>query len=264
MPFGLRWASGCSPAPAPGPRSHETQAASHGLAPSFRVPRASSGRRAHRLPRGQTVQTRRLPSLRFSSPTASPRSWQQRDGRVCLTRPLAPSGFLDLSAPSSASSLPALFHAGSAHGVRPSERCSSRAAVRRLRRRCPPAVATTAQPSRGPPSCRRCRSTAPDPTTPIVGRPSCRPSSSGLCSTRESATSRRLFRPERARGSPGLRPLQGVPPRRQGIGLRHASPHAVPVPGDESTGRGRCRVSLPGEIGWSLSRLPTLMGFATS
>jgi hypothetical protein len=119
MPFGLRWASGSSPAPAPGPRSHETQAASHGLAPSSRVPRASSGRRAHRLPRGQTVQTRRLPSLRFSAPTACPRPWQQHDGQVCLVWPLAPSGFLDLSALSSASSLPALFHAGSAHGVVP-------------------------------------------------------------------------------------------------------------------------------------------------
>jgi hypothetical protein len=34
-------------------------------------------------------------------------------------RPLAPSGFLDLTAPSSATCLPALFHAGSAHGVAP-------------------------------------------------------------------------------------------------------------------------------------------------
>jgi len=101
------------------------------------------------------------------------------------------------------------------------------------------------------------------PDGPHVGRPSGRPSSSGLCSTRESATSDRLFRPARARGSPGLRPLQGVPPRRQGIGLRHASPHVVPVTRDESNARGHCRVSLSGEVGLSLSRLPTLMGFAT-
>jgi hypothetical protein len=73
----------------------------------------------HRLPRGQTVQPNRLPSLRFSAPTASPRPRQQHDGLVCLARPLASSGFLNLSTPSSAASLPALFHAGSAHGVVP-------------------------------------------------------------------------------------------------------------------------------------------------
>ena len=54
------------------------------------------------------------------SPSAFPRSQQQHDGRVCLTRPLASSGFLDLSTLFiSAASLPALFHAGSAHGVAP-------------------------------------------------------------------------------------------------------------------------------------------------
>jgi hypothetical protein len=77
LPFCLRRASGSSPAPAPEPRFHETQAASHGLAPSFRVPRAPSGRPAHRLPRGQTVQPGRLPPLRFSAPSASPRTRQQ-------------------------------------------------------------------------------------------------------------------------------------------------------------------------------------------
>jgi hypothetical protein len=82
-------------------------------------PRAPSGRLDHRLPRGQTVQSNRLPSLRFSAPTAFPRSRQQHDGLVCLTRPLAPSGFLNLSTLSSTASLPALFHAGSALGVLP-------------------------------------------------------------------------------------------------------------------------------------------------
>jgi hypothetical protein len=50
------------------------------------------------------------------------------------------------------------------------------------------------------------------------------PSPSGLCSTRESATARRRFRPTRARSSPGLHPLQGVPPRRKGIGLHRCLP----------------------------------------
>jgi hypothetical protein len=39
-----------------------------------------------------------------------------------------------------------------------------------------------------------------------------RPSPPGLCSTRESATPLRLFRPARARSSPGLGALQGSPP----------------------------------------------------
>jgi hypothetical protein len=40
------------------------------------------------------------------------------------------------------------------------------------------------------------------------------PSPSGLCSTRESATSLRLFRPPGARSSPGIHPLQGFLPHR--------------------------------------------------
>jgi hypothetical protein len=39
-----------------------------------------------------------------------------------------------------------------------------------------------------------------------------RPSPSGLCSTRESVTSCRLFRPTRARASLGFHSLQGFPP----------------------------------------------------
>jgi hypothetical protein len=66
-------------------------------------------------------------------------------------------------------------------------------------------------------------------TAPHVGGPSERPSPSGLCSTRESATSRRRVRPARARGSPGIPPLQGVPPRRAGNGLHRASPHEIPA-----------------------------------
>jgi hypothetical protein len=57
-----------------------------------------------------------------------------------LARPPAPSGFLNLLAPSSAPSRPALFHAGSAPGVHPSELSSSRAAVRCFQRLSPPDV----------------------------------------------------------------------------------------------------------------------------
>jgi hypothetical protein len=73
---------------------------------------------------------------------------------VCFAQPPAPSGTHNLLAPSSALSLPALFHAGSALGTHPPELCSSRAAVRCFQRLSPPDVFT----------------------------------SSGFCSTRESTT----------------------------------------------------------------------------
>jgi hypothetical protein len=59
-------------------------------------------------------------------------------------------------------------------------------------------------------------------------------------------------------------PLQGVPSHRAGDGLHRASPHEVARLGDESSARALYRVLLPDEIGLSLSRLPTLLGFATS
>jgi hypothetical protein len=57
----------------------------------------------------------------------------------------ASPGFLNLLTRSSAPYLPALFHAGSAHGVSPSELCSSCVAARRCRRPSPRDVGT-AQP----------------------------------------------------------------------------------------------------------------------
>jgi hypothetical protein len=98
---------------------------------------------------------------------------------------------------------------------------------------------------------------------PHVGEPSERPSPARLCSTRESATPGWLFRPSQARSSLGLSPLQGIPPHRNGHGSHRASPHEVTRPHDESNERTLHRVLLPGEVGWSLSRLPTLLGFAT-
>jgi hypothetical protein len=98
---------------------------------------------------------------------------------------------------------------------------------------------------------------------PMLDVSSDHPSPSRLCSTRESATPRRLFRPTQARSSPELSPLQGVLPHRHGHGLHRASPLEVTRLGDESTNRALCRVFLPGEVGLSLSRLPTLLGFTT-
>jgi len=64
-------------------------------------------------------------------------------GRRFLVRPPASSGFRNLLTPSSAPSLPALFHTGPAPGVHPSEHCSSGAGERRLRRRYPLGVRRT-------------------------------------------------------------------------------------------------------------------------
>lgn len=103
-----------------------------------------------------------LPPLEFRAPTAyvSPEHRSSRQAFQGLTH-LAPSGFPNLLAPSSAPSLPALS-GRSALGVRPPELCSSRAAVRRLRRRSPHAV-RSACPALGPSPtiCRRSLGSAP-------------------------------------------------------------------------------------------------------
>jgi hypothetical protein len=103
-----------------GPRSSSlkpNRGSSHGLALSFRVHQASSGRGAPVPPKGTAEPT--APPMRSFSPSASPHPGQRHDGRAYLTRPPAPSGFHNLLALSSAPSLVALFHATSAHGVAP-------------------------------------------------------------------------------------------------------------------------------------------------
>jgi len=59
---------------------------------------------------------------------------------TCLAQTLAPTGFLNLLMPLSTLYLLTLFHVSSAHGVFPSEHCSSHAAALRLHSRCPPVV----------------------------------------------------------------------------------------------------------------------------
>jgi hypothetical protein len=234
---------------------------------SFRSPSENSAHRAAATSitdRDRSLRCRLLPWGFFPFSVSPPRA-AAFNNRASHSQSPAPPGFLNLLALRSAPSLLALFHARSAHGVRPSEPSSSRAAVRRLRRLCPPDVATPSNQARGPPSQSRMpKRRAWNPTIPIMGRPLKRPSSSGLCSTRESATPGRLFRPTQARSSPGFHPLQGVPPHRNGTAftaptLLRLSSQATNRP----TGR-PYRVFLPGEVGLSLSRLPTLMGFPTS
>jgi len=57
------------------------------------------------------------PSLGFLPFSAFPLRTAASNGRDCRTRPPASSGVLNLLTPSSALSLPTLFHAGSAHGT---------------------------------------------------------------------------------------------------------------------------------------------------
>jgi hypothetical protein len=59
------------------------------------------------------------PPMRFAPLQRLPARGSGLFSRACLTRPPAPPGFLNLLTPRSAPCLPALFHAGSAHGVAP-------------------------------------------------------------------------------------------------------------------------------------------------
>lgn len=92
------------------------------------------------------------------------------------SRPPAPSGSRNLLAPSSAPSLPALFHAGSALGV----------TLQSFLPRAQPCAVSSAVPL-------------------VAFHPP-----SGFCSTRESATRSSCLGWHRARSSPGSFPLQGV------------------------------------------------------
>jgi len=117
---------------------------------------------------------------------------------------------------SSAPDLPALFRAGSAPGVRPSELCSSRAAARRLRRRCPLVVGTVRRRTRAAIGRRERRSAAPNRRRPMWARRRAAPRLQGFA-PRESPPPRPgCLDRSVARSSHGVSPLQGVPPHRTG------------------------------------------------
>jgi hypothetical protein len=94
---------------------------------------ASPGRRPPK-------RSRPDPPLGFRPLQRIPGVGQPPHARVPAPWLVAPSGFRNLLTLSSAPHLPALFHAGPAPGVRPSELCPSRSAVRCFRRRTPPVV----------------------------------------------------------------------------------------------------------------------------
>jgi hypothetical protein len=132
---------------APGRVAKNLPDASHGLGLPSRVrptpSRRSNARTAsadapeQALGRPENRTPKAAPPLRFIPLQRIPERGSGLRGRVCLTRPPAPSGFRNLLTPCSAPNLLALFHARSARGVRPSELSSSRAAVCRFQHRCP-------------------------------------------------------------------------------------------------------------------------------
>jgi hypothetical protein len=218
---------------------------------SLRSPSEFSAHRAAALVRPGRSRSSgaRRPPLGFAPLQRLPAqgSGTTRAGLPTPDRP-APPGFLNLLTPRSAPSLPALFRAGSAHGVHPSELCSSRAAAHRLRCRCPHVV-SKALSRRFPATsslhpCRNMGSVRP----PLSGDLPGSPPPSGLCSTRESATSLRLFTPPGARSSPGIHPLQGLLPHRNGTTF--IAPPLMGLPARSTNQpRGRpFRVFLRGEI----------------
>jgi len=134
---------------APGPRETKLcfPGSSLGLQLLFRGQSTEPLHKTLALPR-PGIRSSRIPSCSASHEVSDPCSAfpTQSSGLKWLwftkPEPPAPPGVRNLLALSSALSLPALFHAGSAHGVNPSELCSSRVAVRRFRRLDPLGVPT--------------------------------------------------------------------------------------------------------------------------
>jgi hypothetical protein len=144
-----RWTPGFSHGRLPCHARKLDRVSSLELPPSFRERRPPSGRRPRIRPRSSPRAL--APPVRFLPLQRLPAQGSGiKSDRASHTRPPTPPGFLNLLTSSSAPSLLALFHARSAHGVRPSELSSSRAAVRRLRRRCPLVVGTSLRPAREP------------------------------------------------------------------------------------------------------------------
>ena len=201
---------------------------------SFRPPTECATRRAAGVPFATEVAPEpSAPPVRFLPLQRLP-VWGSGTIKVTehpkLDRP-PPTGFHNLMASSSAPDLLALFHARSAPGVRPSELCSSRAAVRRLRRRCPHVVEVILRSIRAAGGRRKRRNAAPNPPPSHMDGPSKRPSPSGLCSTRKSATSHRLFRPTRSAWLSWDSSPPGFSPSSDGHDLHRASPHEIPYMG---------------------------------
>jgi len=124
------------------PKHQNLWASSLGLSLLFRV-------LLHQRRHLQSCPCRRLPPLRFVPLRRLPGAGQLLASEGTSLRVRSLSAFRTLSGPYSARYLPALFHAGPAHGVHPSGSISTRRAVRPFGRRCPLEVGLSNQlPSR--------------------------------------------------------------------------------------------------------------------
>ena len=138
--LGLRWASGVPRAPAFRSCQDKTEAASHELACSYRVPRARDGRPALPRPRGPTKQLERLPPLRFSPLQRFPAHDSSMMAGFASPNRLRPQVFSTSRRLHPPRACRPCFMPDPLMGFCPPKLCSSRAAVRRLRRRSPLAV----------------------------------------------------------------------------------------------------------------------------
>jgi hypothetical protein len=195
--------------------------------------------------------------MRSLSPTASPRPGQRHEIEwACLTRSPAPSGFLDLLTLSSAPSLVALFRATSAHGVVP-----SRALL----------LSRSRSPSPAPlPSCRfdepADRATArrlwPKPAAPLGIRhgPGSALAFRALLHARVRHRPAAFYTAARRVALLGFHP-PGFSPSLARRDLHRTSPHGLHSSRRERPDGRTPQGLTSSEIGWSLSRLPTLLGF---
>lgn len=243
MPFAVAgWAAGCSRLRAShGQPELEPRESSHELALAFRVQPTTERPRGLPIPKS-AAHERLLPRGLFPF-SVSPHGAAAYCMMVPNHHAPAPSGFLDLLALSSAPSLPALFHAGSALGVHPSEPSSSRAAVPRLRGPSPHAVDRTRRSLTGSASIES-RASPRQERQGHVKAPRAT-STSGSCSARESATDKKRVRSLGARSSLGFSPLQGAPSPRDGSAFTEPPLLRFSIPGCRSAPRCyRSRVSL--------------------
>jgi hypothetical protein len=147
MPFALSgWAPGYTHSKPP-KNLLRFSGSSHGLRPSSEAAQAPSRCLESPVFQRSDVWSYQTPtsssSLEVFTPSAFPPLGAAASiDRACVSRSPAPPGFLNLMTLSSAPSLPALFHAGSALGVHPPKLSSSCAAVRCFQRLSPLGVPT--------------------------------------------------------------------------------------------------------------------------
>jgi hypothetical protein len=202
------------------------------------------------------------PSLRFAPLQRLPARSSGFFARTCLIRAPAPSGFLNLLTPQPPRACRPCFRPDPLMGFSPSELCSSRAAVRRLRRLCPPGVRLDRSiPTWALTSCET-KASPPSPATVCCRSAPNHPDFRALLHARVRHYYR-LFTPTAARSSPGVSPFRAFP-------LAGMAEPSLRLPsrdwpaGSRTTFGPLLRVLLPREIGWSLSRLPALLGFPAS